>query len=416
MLLLPYRTENEPERRPWITWLLVAANTVVFLYTAFLDPITRDILFFDYGFVPAEWKRWGNLLTCMFLHNGWLHAIGNMFFLLLFGRLVEDSLGRAAFTALYLASGLLASMTHLLTTPEFLWDVPCIGASGAVSGILGAAAVIRARESVRVFYLWILSAHPLFGKIDVPALLFLGLWFLGQFLYAVSFSEIATSVEVAYWAHVGGFAFGALVGLVLGLRRSLQSIGEAWRRTRRRAAVVNALHRREWQRAEAALNEVIQHDGLPTEWALLSARIAAEKGAAEVAATQAATVLRRALASRNREELLEAYTLVSCVGGSPSLDSHSALSLVRALNATGRQAEAMAWLTQTLRRDPDGPATPGLLFEWAETIAGHGDLARATELLRFIATSYPDDKIARSAEWRMREIAAQTSCPTGKIP
>jgi membrane associated rhomboid family serine protease len=383
---------------------LVAANSIIFLYTAFLDPVTRDILFFDYGFVPAEWKRWGNFLTCLFLHGGWLHAIGNMLFLLLFGRLVEDSLGRIGFTVLYLASGLLASVTHLLTTPEFLWDVPCIGASGAVSGILGAAAVIRARETVRVFYLWVLTAHPLFGKVDVPALLFLGCWFLGQFLYAVSFSEIATSVEVAYWAHVGGFAFGAFIGLVFGLGRSLHSLGDAWKRAGRRRAVLNALRRRAWAEAEGALAELTQRDGLPDEWTLLPARIAAEKGATEAATTQAGASLREALVSRSREQLLEAYTLISSVGGRLALDSLAALSLVRALNASGRQPEAMAWLTQTLRRDPDGTGTPGLLFELAEMVAGCGDLTRAAELFRFIARSYPGDKLAHSAEWRAREI------------
>ena len=86
MLLLPYRTESAPERRPWITWLLVAVNVAVFLWTAFMDPVKRDMLFFDYGFVPEEWNRWSNVLTCMFLHGGWLHIIGNMLFLLLFGR------------------------------------------------------------------------------------------------------------------------------------------------------------------------------------------------------------------------------------------------------------------------------------------------------------------------------------------
>ncbi len=405
MLLLPYRTERAPERHPWITWLVIVVNFGVFLWTVSLDPVARDILFFDRGFVPAEWKRWSNVLTCMFLHNGWLHVLGNMFFLAIFGPLVEDRLGRCGYAALYAVSGLLASATHLLTTPEFLWDVPCIGASGAVSGILGAAAVLHAGETVRVFYCWILTAHPLFGKVDVPALGFLGFWFLGQFLYAVSFSEISTSVEVAYWAHVGGFAFGALVGLILGLGRSLRTIGDSWARARRRKTVVGALRTGAWERAEGALKVLVEQDGLPAEWALLPARIAAEKGAREVVAAQASAAFHQAAASHDRPRLLEAYTLLVSVGGSPEMNAPALLVLVRALNAAGRQTEALAWLAQTLRREPGGPAAPGLLFEWAETLAESGDAARAAALFRLIAATFPNDKLARSADWRAREIA-----------
>lgn len=409
MLFLPYRTETTPQRVPLVTWVLVIVNVGLFLWTVFIDPVRRDMLFMDYGFVPAEWDRWINFLTCMFLHGGWLHIIGNMLFLFLFGRLVEESLGKIGFVLLYFAAGLLASLAHLFTTPEFLWDVPCIGASGAVSGVLGAAAVVRAREKVRVFYLWVLTLQPLYGKVDLPAILFLGIWFFAQFAYAVSFSEISEAVEVAYWAHVGGFAFGALIGLLTGVGRSFRKTADVWHRNRRHEAVLQALRAGDLDRAQRCLEDVKQHDGLPEEWGLLPARIAFERGASDEVLATAERVFRESLAKRQRKRLLDAYALVTSSGQMPSLTPAEALVLIRALNATGRRAEAMAWLSQALKRESEGPVAGGLFFEWAEAELVAGNRPRAVALFKHVAGSCPDERLAQAARWRANELAGAST-------
>lgn len=404
MILLPYRTERTLTRTPFITWALVAANLAIFIWTVSMAQVRRDMLFFDYGFVPEEWRRWDNFITCMFLHGGWLHLLGNMLFLYIFGQLVEDRLGPAGFALLYLASGLLASLAHLLTTPEFLWDVPCIGASGAISGILGAAAVIHAKEKVRVFYLWILSIRPLFGSLDLPVVVLLGFWFLAQFVYAMSFSEMSTSVEVAYWAHVGGFAFGALVGLCTCMGQSVRETWADWKRERCRRDLLNAVKRRDWGVAEGLLAECRSGEKMPEEWDLLHARIALERGDTRTAIAEAEAVIHRQLARRQRKGLLNAYALTTATGELPLLDGHESLVLVRALNASGRTAEAMGWLSRALRREPDGPAAAGLIFEWAETEAQAGHHPRARALFKHLAGRCADTQLAQAAQWRAKEL------------
>ena len=141
-LVLPYEVEMPRSRRPVATYAIVALNVLVFLATRLAGEDGRAALFMRYGFVPEEWSRFHTFLTCMFLHGGWLHVIGNTYFLWFFGAVVEDRLGRARYLGLYVAAGIAACAAHALTTPGFYSDVPTVGASGAISGMLGAAVVL----------------------------------------------------------------------------------------------------------------------------------------------------------------------------------------------------------------------------------------------------------------------------------
>jgi hypothetical protein len=152
--------------------------------------------------VPA----WLTPLTCIFLHGGWLHIIGNMWFLYIFGDNVEDRFGHIGYLTFYLACGVLASLSHLLSDPAS--SLPTIGASGAIAGIMGAYLVLYPHAKV-------LTIIPIFFILQMavlPASLFLGVWFLFQLLE----STVGASTGVAWWAHIGGFAIGALVVFVLG--------------------------------------------------------------------------------------------------------------------------------------------------------------------------------------------------------
>ena len=148
--------------------------------------------------VPANWT----LLTCVFLHGGWLHFLGNMWFLWIFGDNVEDRFGRPGYAGLYLGCGALASLSHLLTNPAS--PVPTIGASGAIAGVMGA--YLLSYPHARV-----LSLIPLGFFITtfvVPAPVFLGVWFLIQLWQGAAVTDVATA-GVAWWAHIGGFLVGA---------------------------------------------------------------------------------------------------------------------------------------------------------------------------------------------------------------
>lgn len=160
---------------------------------------------------PAALPPWLTLVTCMFLHGGWMHFLGNMWFLHVFGDNVEDRLGHLGFLLMYLGTGVAASLAHWAAGPGS--PVPTIGASGAIAGVMGAYAWLYPKAKV-------LAVLPLFVFIQtfvLPAFVFLGIWFAIQ-----TVSGLMSSAEtgVAWWAHIGGFVAGAIVALIVGRGKS----------------------------------------------------------------------------------------------------------------------------------------------------------------------------------------------------
>jgi membrane associated rhomboid family serine protease len=240
-MLLPFHDDNPTVRTPVVMYGIVVVNVLAFLLTLSLSPVGEQELVYQRGFMPARLAqlvhgepitvpiervgvdRWGqvvqfeqplklppargqillSLLTCMFLHGGWLHLIGNMWFLWIFGNNVEDRLGHVAFLLFYLGGGLLASGAHWLVDPSS--TTPVIGASGAIAAILGAYAITWpwARVHTLVFLFVFITV------IDVPAMLVLGIWFVGQFIS--SGQQLQDAAGVAWWAHIGGFIAGLLL-------------------------------------------------------------------------------------------------------------------------------------------------------------------------------------------------------------
>jgi membrane associated rhomboid family serine protease len=210
---------------PLVTWLLIGLNALVFVYELFLPSGQLEQFFFTYAVVPAQIMEAQNLfslVTSMFLHGGWAHIVGNMIFLAIFGDNVEAILGKVLYLLFYLAGGLAASMAHVLVNQGSL--IPSLGASGAMAAIMGAYVVMFPGARVRV-----LIFFGFFATIRrVTAVLFLGIWFLSQFLNGVASLGPATAqtAGVAYWAHIGGFVVGLLVGVVF-RRRAQQAALES---------------------------------------------------------------------------------------------------------------------------------------------------------------------------------------------
>jgi len=248
-MFLPFRDVNPTRHAPVATVTLIVLNVLALLGLNRLDPAAQQAAVYQYGFVPArilqledpraiqiviemdhDPGRWlpvdqgrnrivlepvprqifFSLLSCMFLHGGWVHLLGNMWFLWIFGNNVEDRLGRGLFVLFYLVGGLVATASHWLVDPHS--TTPVIGASGAVAAILGAYLVTwpGARVHTLVFLLIFVTI------IDVPAALVLGVWFVTQLLAGVRQANMeGLTAGVAWWAHIGGFLFGmALMPLV----------------------------------------------------------------------------------------------------------------------------------------------------------------------------------------------------------
>jgi membrane associated rhomboid family serine protease len=200
--------------RPCLTWILIGLNVMAFLYELTLSQSQLEQFIMAYGVVPAQVMQGHNLIslfTSMFLHGGWAHILGNMVFLAVFGDNVEATLGKLGYLFFYLAGGLAASVAHIVF--NLGGQVPSLGASGAVAAVLGAYVVMfpRSRVRVLVFFGYFIRFT------QVAALFFVGIWFITQLFSGVASLgvETAQSGGVAYWAHVGGFVLGLLVGFLL---------------------------------------------------------------------------------------------------------------------------------------------------------------------------------------------------------
>ncbi|SHK67387.1 rhomboid family intramembrane serine protease [Desulforamulus aeronauticus] len=201
--------DNIPSRRfPIVTVLIILLNTTVWLYEVSLGPY-MDNLIFALGVTPAELNHYslgGQLIlltTAMFLHGSWLHFLGNMLYLWIFGDNVEDRLGRPRFLLFYLLTGYIATLAHVMSDPSS--TSPLIGASGAIAGVLGGYLILFPHARV-------LTLIPIFifiQIIHIPALYFLGLWFLLQ-IFSQTFNMQGVQ-SVAFLAHIGGFVAGALL-------------------------------------------------------------------------------------------------------------------------------------------------------------------------------------------------------------
>lgn len=207
--MLPVGDENHQITTfPAVTYVLIALNVLAFIYELTLGPSLEPFIR-EYGTVPALIARGDNyhsLFTAMFLHGGWAHIIGNMLFLKVFGDNVEDRFGHVWFLLFYLVTGLVASIAHILLDPAS--GIPSVGASGAISGVLGAYIVLFPRNAVVV---WMF-----FTVFTVPAWLMIGIWAAEQFLatYGSIVSTEQTTGGIAYAAHAGGFIAGVLFALI----------------------------------------------------------------------------------------------------------------------------------------------------------------------------------------------------------
>jgi membrane associated rhomboid family serine protease len=189
---------------PIVTVTIIVLNSLAFLFELSLPNPVLESFIRVYGVVPADFALL-TTVTSMFLHGGWLHFLGNMLYLWIFGDNVEDQLGHARFVLFYLICGVAAGLAHVYMNPAS--TVPTVGASGAIAGVMGAYFVLYPHSRI-------LALLPLFvfwEVIEVPAILFLGLWFVMQFFSGVgsiAAGARATGGGIAFWAHVAGFLAG----------------------------------------------------------------------------------------------------------------------------------------------------------------------------------------------------------------
>jgi membrane associated rhomboid family serine protease len=223
--MIPIRDDTPRFSTPFVTYFIIALNTVVFLFELALSEQGQGALnnlIYQFGIVPLHIEQaltpgsttslaglFLPILTSMFLHGSWLHIIGNMWVLWIFGDNIEDYLGHFTYLLFYLVSGFVAAVAHILLNAGS--NVPSVGASGAIAGVMGAYFVLYPRARVLIWFPPIFFFH-------LPAWLVLGYWFFVQFLSGAATSIAETSQTrggIAFWAHVGGFVAGIVLIKVL---------------------------------------------------------------------------------------------------------------------------------------------------------------------------------------------------------
>lgn len=225
--MVPLHDNNPTRITPCIVYTLIAINVAVFLYEFILNPQELEIFFYRYAIVPKELTeslRSGDfnriipqvltLVTSQFLHGGFLHLGGNMLFLWVFGNNIEEQLGRIKFPIFYLTCGVLAGLVQWWFSTQS--EVPILGASGAIAGVLGAYIIRFPKARI----LTLIPIGFLLATFRIPAVIFLGFWFVQQALYGIANlgAPAAIGMEgggVAYWAHASGFIFGLLLSPLL---------------------------------------------------------------------------------------------------------------------------------------------------------------------------------------------------------
>ena len=211
--MIPLRDENPTEITPFVTVLMIVANLGAwFMLQGAGMPEQLEASVWVFGAIPCEVTAAcateglgrGAVLTSMFMHGGWGHLLGNMVFLWVFGNNIEDSMGHFRFLAFYLLCGVAAAYAHIYFSPAS--PIPAVGASGAISGVMGAYILLYPRVAVHTFV-------PPFFFFDIPAWVFLGYWFFIQLSMGVMTvgPEAGQTGGVAVWAHVGGFVAGAIL-------------------------------------------------------------------------------------------------------------------------------------------------------------------------------------------------------------
>lgn len=209
--MIPLRDTQPSYTFPFVTIAIIALNVLAFLYELSLDPYELNFFIAHHGLIPTRFQ-WVDVLTSIFLHGGWMHLIGNMWFLWIYGDNIEDILGHAKYLVFYLLCGLAASMVHILFNADS--RVPTVGASGAIAGVMGAYVVKFPHSRITT----LVPVFVFLTTMEIPAYFILIYWFVIQFFSGVGqvgHSHLSQG-GVAWFAHVGGFLAG--IALILAMR------------------------------------------------------------------------------------------------------------------------------------------------------------------------------------------------------
>jgi len=385
---LPYATERPRRRAPYATYLLLAANCLVYFFGQLPYWSQGGEGVGPFGFVPAE-PTFGAVFTSMFSHGGFMHLAGNMLFLWLFGSIVEDVLGPVLFLGFYFGGQMGATLMDVGMAKSFApasLVVPRVGASGAIAAVLGLSAVCFSRVRIRVAYLFGIFLLWRAGVARVPSWFFLGAWLLLQLLGGMaSIAFAAATAEptggVAYWAHIGGFAAGVVGAYVLALpgkiaRRDLLS-------------GVSYGDDQEGYRRYADLHEVVRRSPDDAEAWLALARSREMHGMTAKAAEAYARAAELLLRHREPERGARAYQALLRYDPTFTFPPAAQFDVAIGFARAGEYREALAALNRLLAVYPSSPEAEVAMVRAGELAEKVGERAAALDYFAELLRRYP---------------------------
>ena len=396
LTVLPLSTDARARRRPPVTLSLIGLNVLAFLVTT-----ARPALFHHWELLPASAGGGAGhtlltLVTSLFLHAGWLHLLGNLWFLWLFGPPMEDALGRRAFLLLYLGGGVTAGLLHLavaqLDALRGITGASLVGASGAISAILAPFAVRFHRAHVRIVGVPLLLLPGRSVLLDVPAVAGLVLWLLLNVAGGLFLLFVPGAGGTDYWAHLGGFAFGLLAAHLSGL---LPDARQDYLLSDARAAAGRGqeLLTDAASRYRAFLERTPEDAAVRGELARALAQT--PDGRTEAQAEMACAV--RLYAGQERPaDAVRLCRDARALGLSVPLSARERLRLAGA--AEGENADTALWLYRALLREtPDAPEDEMARYKLGLLLARQGDREAARDVLASLCEKYPDSAWAGQA-------------------
>ncbi|MDY6793216.1 MAG: rhomboid family intramembrane serine protease [Thermodesulfobacteriota bacterium] len=223
--MIPLRDENPSSTIPLVTIFLILANICLFIYLNYVVPGETNQFFLKLGFIPFELSHFKDIspknlvpvpltiFTSMFIHGGWIHLLSNMLYLWIFGDNVEDLLGHIKYLVFYVTCGIAAAGGHFLVNTSS--KIPTVGASGAIAGVLGAYVFLFPKARIKTLFIIFIFIHI----VNIPAILMLGFWIIMQVLSAYFEYGTQTGGQIAWFAHIGGFASGLMLIIVMKKRK-----------------------------------------------------------------------------------------------------------------------------------------------------------------------------------------------------
>jgi len=406
MLFVPYHTQRNLARPPVVTYVLIALNTAFFLLTTILilQGSGQEVLQ-ALGVVPGH-LRLHTLLTSQFIHDSPLpfHLLGNMLFLYAFGPPVEDILGRRKFVAFYLLAGVCSAFTHLLMAYAFFpnaLDVPMIGASGAIAGVMGFVALRLYRTRVSIWYLLFFFLFLRTGVVEIPASVALGAWAVWDLFEGLLSLAEGSSGGVAHWAHVGGFAMGLL--WALGMKFQVPEVDEYTYED-----ALEAARQGRWAEARRKLGKLVEQQPQNAEAAYWLAVTLKNTNFTESARRYFAQAVRLSLNSGQVDQSFAAYQELLALDPHYDLPATLEMPLGSALTQAGQYARALHVFHRIVTRQPDTPEAEAALLRMGQLyLEKLHQPQEAWKVFRAFRQRYPHSSWAAAARQWENQAAAQ---------